>query len=79
MEKMMNCEFKVEKFNGKSKYELWKLKMRYLLVQQGLHKALYDKWKKPATMIDEVWEDLDARALRTIRLYLVNAILFNII
>jgi hypothetical protein len=30
-----------------------------------------DKRKKPATMTDEEWEDLDARALNTIRLCLV--------
>jgi hypothetical protein len=40
-------KFEVEKFNGKSNFELWKLKMRDLLVQQGLQKALADKSKKP--------------------------------
>jgi hypothetical protein len=31
---------KVEKFNVKNNFTLWKLKMHNILVQQGLHKAL---------------------------------------
>ena len=43
MTKMQSLKFEVEKFNGKSNFELWKLKMRDLQVQQGLQKALADK------------------------------------
>jgi hypothetical protein len=50
MEKMMNARFEVEKFNGKNNFELWKLKVWDLLVQQGLHKALDGKRKKPVGM-----------------------------
>ena len=74
-----NAKFEVEKFNGKNKFELWKLKMRDLLVQQGLHKALASKTKKPTGMTNEDWEGLDARALDTIRLCLVDEVLFNIV
>jgi hypothetical protein len=42
---MTNAKFEVGKFNGKNNFELWRLKMRYLLVQQGLHKALDDEEK----------------------------------
>jgi hypothetical protein len=69
----------VEKFNGKNNFELWKLKMWDLLVQQGLQKALAGKSKKPTSMTDEDWEDLDARALSTIRLCLADEVLFNIV
>jgi hypothetical protein len=40
MEKVYSSTFEVEKFSDKNKFQLWKLKMRDLLVQQGLHKAL---------------------------------------
>jgi hypothetical protein len=40
MEKVHSSKFEVEKFSDKNKFQLWKLKMRDLLVQQGLHKAL---------------------------------------
>jgi hypothetical protein len=69
----------VEKFNGKNNFELWKLKMRDLLVQQGLKKALEGKTKKPTTMMNEEWEDLDAREISTIHLCLANEVLFNIV
>ena len=76
---MSNAKFEVEKFTGKSNFALWKLKVMDLLVQQGLHKALDGATKKPATMNDSDWEDLDARALSTIRLCLADEVLFNII
>jgi hypothetical protein len=48
-------------------------------VQQGLQKALAGKTKKPTTMTNEEWEDLDAKALSTIRLCLADDVLFNIV
>ena len=75
---MLNSRLK-KKFNGKNNFELWKLKMRDLLVQQGLHKTLDDKRKKPATMTNEEWEDLDASVLNTIWLCVADDVLFNII
>jgi hypothetical protein len=79
MAKMQSSKFEVEKFSGKNNFELWKLKMRDLLVQQGLQKALAGKSKKPTTMTEWEWEDLDAKALSTIRLCLADDVLFNIV
>jgi hypothetical protein len=72
-------KFEVEKFSGKSNFELWKLKMRDLLVQQGLQKALACKSNKQTTMMNEEWEDLDEKSLSTIHLCLVDDVLFNIV
>lgn len=52
MAKMSNSKFKVEKFTSKSNFSLWKLKVRDLLVQQGLHKELDRENNKPTTMTD---------------------------
>lgn len=79
MAKMSNAKFEVEKFTGKSNFALWKLKVKDLLVQQGLHKALDGETKKPATMTTTDQEDLDARALSTIQLCLADEVLFNIV
>jgi hypothetical protein len=49
-----------------------------MLVQQGLQKVLVGKTKKLTSMTDEYWEDMDARALCTIRLCLEDEVLFNI-
>jgi hypothetical protein len=77
MVKMMNSRFEVEKFNGKNNFELWKLKVWDLLVQQGLHKAL--DGNTPMSMTYDHWEDIDARALNTIQLCLPDNVLFNIV
>jgi hypothetical protein len=50
-----------------------------LLVQQGLSKALVGKSKKPTAMTEWEWEDLDVKALSTIRLCLADKVLFNIV
>jgi hypothetical protein len=55
MVKMLSSKFEVEKFSGKRNFELWKLKMRDLLVQQGLQKALVGKSKKPTGMTEWEW------------------------
>jgi hypothetical protein len=78
MEKMKNTRFEVEKFNGNNNFELWKLKMWDLLVQEGLYKALDDKRNKLVGMSDDEREDLDARGLKTIRLCLADEVFFNI-
>ena len=79
MAKMMNAKFKVEKFTGHNNVVLWKLKVRDLLVQQRLHKALDGANKKPTSMTDSDWEDLNAQALSTIKLCLADEVLFNIV
>jgi hypothetical protein len=79
MAKMQSSKFEVEKLSGKSNFDLWTLKMQDLLVQQGLQKALVDKSKKTIAMTNEEWEDLDAKAFSTIRLCLVDDVLFNIV
>ena len=76
---MSSAKFEIEKFNGKNKFELWKLKMWDLLVQQGLQRALDGKRKKPPTMTDDEWEDLDVKVLSKIHLCLADDVLFNII
>jgi hypothetical protein len=79
MAKMQSSKFEVENFSGKNNFELWNLKMRDLLVQQGLQKTLTCKSKKPTTMTEWEWEDLDAKDLSTIRLCLADEVLFNIV
>jgi hypothetical protein len=79
MEKVQSSKFEVEKFNGKNNFELWKLKMQDLLVQQGLQKALAGQVKETRDMSNKDWEDLDARALSTIHLCLADEVLFNIV
>jgi hypothetical protein len=79
MTKTQSAKFEIEKFNGKNNFEIWKVKMHDLLVQQGVVKTLLGKSKKPVTISDEEWEEIDARALSAIRLCLADDVLFNIV
>jgi len=79
MKKMQSAKFEIEKFNGKNNFEIWKVKMHDLLVQQGVVKVLLGKEKQPASMTDEDWDEMNARALSAIRLCLVDDVLFNIV
>jgi hypothetical protein len=79
MERTQSAKFEIEKFNGKNNFEIWKVKMHDLLMQQGVVKALLGKENKPTTITDEDWDEIDVRALSAIRLCLVDDVLFNIV
>ena len=78
MKKMQSAKLEIEKFNGKNNFKIWKVKMHDLLVQQGMVKVFLGKAKKPASITDEDWDEMDARALSAIRLCLADDVLFNI-
>jgi len=70
-------KFEVEKFNGKSNFLLWKMKVTSLLVKEGTHKALLGINKKPSKMEDDEWNNIDFHAKTTIILCLSNEVLYN--
>jgi len=78
MKKVQSSKFDVEKFNDKINFELWKIKIRDMFVQQGLQKALVGMTKKPTSMSDKDWEYLDTRDLSTINFCLEDEVLFNV-
>ena len=71
-------KFKVEKFDGKSNFLLWKLRVTSLLVKEGTHKDLYGIEKKPSKMDDDEWNNIDFHAKMTIILCLLDEILYNV-
>ena len=56
----------VVKFDETGNFKLWQRRVKDLLIQQGLVRALYGKAKKPETMTDEEWEELNMKAVNTI-------------
>ena len=58
MSKTQSAQFEIEKFNEKKIFEIWKVKMHDLLVQQGVAKALLGKSKQPFSMTDDEWKKL---------------------
>eukprot|EP00253_Pinus_taeda_P015667 PITA_15667 len=79
MVKTQSVRFEIEKFNGKNNFEIWKVKMHDLLVQQGVAKALLGKNKRPPSMTEDEWDEMDDTALSEIRLCLADDVLFNIV
>uniref|UniRef100_A0A2N9G795 CCHC-type domain-containing protein n=1 Tax=Fagus sylvatica TaxID=28930 RepID=A0A2N9G795_FAGSY len=66
------------KFDGTGNFGLWQRRVKDLLVQQGLVKALYGKTKKPEKMTDDKWEELDMKAVSTIRLLLADEVMYDV-
>uniref|UniRef100_A0A2N9FYY5 Integrase catalytic domain-containing protein n=1 Tax=Fagus sylvatica TaxID=28930 RepID=A0A2N9FYY5_FAGSY len=66
------------KFDGTGNFGLWQRRVKDLLVQQSLVKALYGKTKKPEKMTDDEWEELDMKAVSTIRLLLADEVMYDV-
>jgi len=70
-------KFEIKKFNGKGNFDSWQKRVKALLLQQGLHKALQGKLSKHAGTLDEDWEEMDLKATNTIQLYLADKMMSN--
>ena len=77
--KISGVKYEVAKFNGDSGFSTWQRRMKDLLIQQGLHKALGGKSKKPESMKLEDWEEMDEKAASAIILHLTDDVVNNII
>ncbi|MBA0760164.1 hypothetical protein Gotri_022927 [Gossypium trilobum] len=74
---MAATRFEIEKFDGVTNFNLWKVRMMAILVQTSLKKVVIGK--KPENLNQIEWEDLDENTLSTIQLCLVNTILQNVL
>ncbi|KAH9670747.1 hypothetical protein KPL70_017094 [Citrus sinensis] len=74
---MGTSKFEVEKFTGENDFHLWRLKMRALLVHQGLEETLGDprSEKKPSKLFDEEMQDALDKAHSTLILSLGDGVL----
>ena len=66
--------FSIEHFNGHNDLTLWQQRVKNIVTQQGLEKALMLKLTKMEKMTDEAWEDLLDMENSTIQLYLADNI-----
>lgn len=75
LESMSSAQFEAEKFTGKNDFSLWRIKMKVLLVQQGLSESIKEKL---ATMTDEQavkWQEAQEKAHSAIVLCLADNVL----
>jgi len=68
-------KFDIEKFDGRINFGLWKVQVKDVLIQSGLHKALKGNTSK---MEADKWEELDLRATSAIRLCLAKNVFVNV-
>lgn len=68
----------VEKFDGCGNFSLWQIRVKDMLVQQGLIRVLRGRGKLSTAVKDEEWKDLDEKATSTIRMCVADQVLFNI-
>ncbi|RVX11676.1 Retrovirus-related Pol polyprotein from transposon TNT 1-94 [Vitis vinifera] len=70
------AKFNVVKFDGSGNFSLCQKRVKHLLVQQGMVKALYRK--QPEGMDDIDWKDLEAKVVATIRLCLADDVMYHV-
>ena len=73
---VINSKMEIEKFNGKS-FELWKLKMEYMLVEKDQW-IVVDLGTAPTGNSTVDWKMLDWKEKSTIRLCLLDSVLLNV-
>uniref|UniRef100_A0A251V331 Putative zinc finger, CCHC-type n=1 Tax=Helianthus annuus TaxID=4232 RepID=A0A251V331_HELAN len=72
---MVSTKFELEKFDGKNDFGLWRVKMRALLVHQGIVDALAGEAKLPAGLTDKEKKDILEKAHSAIILSLGDRVL----
>ncbi|KAK8918612.1 hypothetical protein KSP39_PZI021035 [Platanthera zijinensis] len=70
-------KFEIPKYDDKIDFGLWQKRIKAVLVQQGLHKALLVKEKSRKK--DDEWEKLDLKAINTIQLCLTDEVMYNVV
>ncbi|GKV43399.1 hypothetical protein SLEP1_g50691 [Rubroshorea leprosula] len=73
------AEYEIEKFNGGKNFSLWRLKMRPMLIQQGLWKALEREARLLETLRKEEKIDLKKWALSANQLSLSDEVLGEVV
>ncbi|RDX84973.1 hypothetical protein CR513_33904, partial [Mucuna pruriens] len=53
---MAGQKFEIEKFNGTKNFSMWQRRMKDVLIQQKVHKALAEK---PVSMTEDDWDDMN--------------------
>ena len=71
---MSSMKLDIEKFDRSVNFGLWQVKMKAMLIQNGVHKALDSEEKKPIGLSEGKWEEMDTKVLTAIQLSLSNEV-----
>ena len=76
MSGISSAKFDVVKFDRFGNFGLWQRRVKDLLVQQGMVKALYGK--QPEEMNDMDWKDLEVKVVATIKFCLADDVMYHV-
>ncbi|KAM7459649.1 hypothetical protein LguiA_033944 [Lonicera macranthoides] len=79
MARNIAVQYVTDRYDGKGSFTLWQTRVKDLLVQQGLARALKGLSGKPEKMSDDDWEDIESKCLSTIRQNIGDNIINNFI
>lgn len=69
----------MDPYDGKGSFTLWQRRVKDILTQQKLARALKGKEGQPTKMSDEDWEDAKSQCMSTIRLCIADNIINNVV
>jgi len=72
----MASKFEVARFDGTENFGLWQTRVKDLLAQLGISRALNEK--KPAKVDDDKSEEMQTQACATIRLCLTDYTMYHV-
>lgn len=71
------AKYKIDLFDGKTNFSLWKRTVKDILIHQSLQKTLEDK-KSESVDDEDKWEEMKLRPTSTIRLAFASEIKYNV-
>ena len=76
MSGILSAKFEIIKFDGTGNFGLWQGRVKDLLVQQGMVKALLEE--RPESMEKTEWKELEAKAVVMTRLCLSDDVKYDV-
>ena len=76
---MSAMKLDIEKFDRSVNFGLWQVKMRAIIIQNGVQKAIDGVDKMPEGKTAAKWEEIDSKALSAIQLCLSNEVLREVV
>ena len=76
---MSTMKLDIEKFDRNQNFGLWQVKMKAILVQHGVQKALDGVDKMPQGKTMTRWEEIDSKALSAIQLCFSKEVLGEVV
>ena len=75
----MSAKYDIEKYDGKTSFALWQVRMAAILSSQGVNDAIFGRDNFIDALTDSKWRTMDDQALSIIQLCLSNLTLQEVL